>query len=205
MLLAFIIASMLALSGYLLFFTDAAGNILDNFAKDDRLVVICRVLLGVNVLFSIPYSVLMPRVVVQSLIKLPFPHLVEKSDDNRFVRNAVHTIVTVILQVAAVVLALHVTDLGLFYEIVGGMSAICVSLVIPPIIYLSISNTEFEANPISPLLTVGSESNSQPEQSEALTLEAIRQHKNMRFRCYVLLALGVVGMAGCLGSIFFNQ
>jgi amino acid permease len=257
MAIAFAVCALLGLSGYLLFFQSVTGNVLDSFAHDDTLAIAGRALLAVNALSSIPYSAIMPRVVVQSVVKLWRPDLVEKRAGNRFARNVVHTLITLVLQAGAATLALHVTDLGLFYEVVGGVSSLCVSLIIPPICFLlqpsvaaaaarseadattksAASHTTGGAAGVTTALlattsaAIGYESvprggwpagdastgpsvegggigkasavvvdltNSEPTAAEAAIVAGLR------WKCYALLVCGLVGMGGCLGSIFFG-
>jgi hypothetical protein len=177
-----------------------------------------------NIIVSIPYNVIMPRVVILAAIKLFHPELVDKMEGNRFKRNVLHSIITIVLLSGSMFVALKFTDLGLFYEcmhghfllniflllsrvvfallvlqfllmcvacghfltcssfitcvmcmcanmpVLGGLSSICVSLIIPPILYLRLM----------------------PE-------------GGYRWKCWVMIICGATGTIGCMVSLFSPQ
>ncbi len=72
---------------------------------------------------------------------MKWPHLVDKQSPNRFARKLLHVFITVSEVVVAVLIAVFVEDLGATYELVG-LSAMCLSLVLPTFCYIKLEWAE---------------------------------------------------------------
>ncbi len=97
-------------SGLLVTQRQAGGvpsDILNAFADDDVAANVGRLLLSLNIMISLPYSIFMPRVSLQSLFKLA---LGPRLHDTSF-----HVLATVCLMFSGFLTALFVTDLGFVY------------------------------------------------------------------------------------------
>ena len=136
--LSLIFGGAFSIAGYLLFFQNTSGNILDNFDVDDVMAIILRIFLCFNICVSIPFGSFMPRVVILSLFKSIVPHLIIKSPDNYWPRNFLHFIATSIVIISSTLTAIAVTDLGVLYSVIGGMSSCTISLIITPVVYLKL-------------------------------------------------------------------
>lgn len=58
-----------------MFYDKVEDNILDNFPPTDILATVGRVLLALNILISVPYSVFMPRFSLYSVVVFIFGNL----------------------------------------------------------------------------------------------------------------------------------
>eukprot|EP01098_Paradermamoeba_levis_P001591 TRINITY_DN11867_c0_g1_i1.p1 TRINITY_DN11867_c0_g1~~TRINITY_DN11867_c0_g1_i1.p1 ORF type:complete len:455 (-),score=65.08 TRINITY_DN11867_c0_g1_i1:47-1411(-) len=130
MLSTVIVFTILAYSGFFLFYTDCKANVLDNFDLHDVLANICRILLSINIMLSVPYSVFIPRVALYSLISL----FLGKKIKHVFF----HVLMTALIVGTGCVIAEFVTDLGTLFELVGAISAVGIAFIIPPIIFLKL-------------------------------------------------------------------
>ncbi len=134
----FFFGTLLALCGYLIFFDSVQANILDNFARSDLVTQICRIALVFNVLIGVPYSTFMPRVALQAYVQLYKPNWINKSPNNKCTRTIVHATLTTLVLAGALTIALLVTNLGNVYSFVGGLSALGISLILPPLCFLKL-------------------------------------------------------------------
>jgi amino acid permease len=177
------------LSGYFMFFDDVDDNILDNFSYKDVVTNVSRMLIVSNIVLSIPYNNFIPRVVISSMIQIKWPDYVVKREGNRFKRNVVHVLVTTALLLAGLLVAISVTNLGLVFAFVGGVSAIGISLILPPLCYIKFDRDARRGEGYSPLLEPALDKmHSEPEHAEF-------REPPSRFTvamCYFVLLVGLV-------------
>lgn len=148
-----IMASMMLLGaafgicGYLLFYSSVSDDVLSNFGETDNVTQVARLLVAFNIAVSIPYTNFIPRVAIIAVVQMYFPQWaikdLDKPEANRLKRNVVHALVTTLLLGCGLAVAEFITNLGVAFEFVGGISAVCISLIIPPLCFLKL---EPEAN-----------------------------------------------------------
>ncbi len=140
----FVIATVMGICGYLLFFESVSDNILNDFGHDAATQV-ARALLVMNIIVSVPYTNYIPRVAIMAVVQLYFPDLVVKRPGNKDKRDIFHACVTALLLGTGLLIAENVTNLGLVFELVGGFSAICISLIIPALCHLKLEKEDSRA------------------------------------------------------------
>jgi len=142
MLSTMAILASFGICGYFLFYQNVDDDILSNFGAKDQMIQVARLMVAFNIVVSVPYCNFIPRVAVLAVVQMYFPQWAVKDVDNpqanRFKRNVVHFIVTTVLLGSGLVVALFVTNLGVAFEFVGGISAVCISLIIPPLCFLKL-------------------------------------------------------------------
>eukprot|EP00123_Amoebidium_parasiticum_P017618 comp23918_c0_seq1/m.42191 comp23918_c0_seq1/g.42191 ORF comp23918_c0_seq1/g.42191 comp23918_c0_seq1/m.42191 type:complete len:695 (-) comp23918_c0_seq1:288-2372(-) len=130
------IMAVMSVAAWLVFGDATEANILDSYARSEPVAVVLRVLLSLNIILNIAYSLYMPRVAILSLIQLRYPEYVLTMPDNARARNIVHSIVTLVLLVIGFVVADNLTDLGKVFAFVGGVAGIAISTLLPALCWL---------------------------------------------------------------------
>jgi solute carrier family 38 (sodium-coupled neutral amino acid transporter), member 11 len=118
----------MAYSGYLTFGSKTMGNILNNFPRDNVMVNIARLCLGLNMLTTLPLEAFVCREVMNNYW---FPE--EPYHPNR------HLIFTTALVVSAMTLSLLTCDLGVVFELFGATSACALAFILPPLCYIKLA------------------------------------------------------------------
>ena len=118
----------MAYSGYLTFGNKTMGNILNNFPRDNLMVNIARLCLGLNMLTTLPLEAFVCREVMNNYW---FPE--EPYHPNR------HLIFTTALVVSAMTLSLLTCDLGIVFELFGATSACALAFILPPLCYIKLA------------------------------------------------------------------
>jgi len=134
MALTVTILLVIGFAGYFMFYQNVQANILDNFPQDDLFANIARILLSLNILTSVPYSVFMPRFSIYSIIVLLFP----KQEQSARFRTFFHIFGTVFVLGAAWLISIFVDDLGATFELVGAVSAVSIAYIFPPLMILKL-------------------------------------------------------------------
>jgi len=137
----FVLSTLVGICGYLFFFQDVKDNILDNYENHTPFNTTCRFLLVIAITISAPYCAFMPRVSILALVQLRWPALVLKNRGPRRNRQILHICLTVALLGGNLLVAELVTDLGAVFVFVGALSAISISLVLPPLCYMMLEHT----------------------------------------------------------------
>ncbi|KAF2018029.1 hypothetical protein BU24DRAFT_389672 [Aaosphaeria arxii CBS 175.79] len=118
----------MAFSGYLTFGSKTAGNVLNNFPRDNIMVNIARLFFGLNMLTTLPLEAFVCREVMNNYW---FPD--EPYHPNR------HIIFTTSLVVSAMTLSLMTCDLGVVFELFGATSACALAYILPPLCYIKLA------------------------------------------------------------------
>jgi len=134
MLLTVFCLTLIGYSGYFMFYQNSQANILDNFSFDDLLANIARIMLSINIVLSVPYTVFMPKVAIfffcQMLAGQRYKAVVEKW--SKWVEFAGALVVIAL----ALLVAELVNNLGATFELVGGVSAAGLAYMLPSLLFL---------------------------------------------------------------------
>ncbi len=144
--------STLGIGGYLLFYNlnlnDA--NVVMLLPWGDHVAILARVFLAAAVSMSVPYSVFMPRQALCFIVMQVFPQHI--SSQKR--ENLLHAAVTVVVLLSALAIALSVNDLGVVFELTGGVSACSLAYILPPLLVLFLEPGRFTPNKICSALVL---------------------------------------------------
>jgi len=132
----FVLGTSVGVCGYLMFFQNVDDNVVDNFSNTSGFGTACRLMIILAITISAPYSVFMPRVAIMALIQLKWPALVIKGQAPRLHRNILHATLTIVLLGLALMVVELVTNLGAMFGLIGALSAVSISLILPPVCYL---------------------------------------------------------------------
>jgi hypothetical protein len=91
-------------------------NILDNYPFDSMFANVGRILLSLNIIISVPYGCLMPRLSLYSILTLMIGKIRYK--------KTFHVTVTLMVLGGGLVIAEFVTNLGVVFEILGATAAV---------------------------------------------------------------------------------
>jgi len=122
------------ISGFLLFGKDVEANVLDSFPGSDIPAIVARFTLSANVAISVPYYCFMPRISMYALLTLFFPGKIDV--------DVFHILATVYIVISAFFLAIFITDLGTFSELVG-VAAIHLGLILPPLMWIRLEKGQW--------------------------------------------------------------
>ncbi|KAI9251936.1 transmembrane amino acid transporter protein-domain-containing protein [Phascolomyces articulosus] len=128
MTLSFVTCTVLAVSGYLVFTDETAGNILNNFPPDNVLINVARLAFGINMFTTLPLEAFVCREVLETLFWPTAPY-------NTFR----HATLTTVLTLIPLVISLLTCNLGIVLELTGGFSATMLAYILPPLSYLKLS------------------------------------------------------------------
>ena len=129
---AFLLSASFALGGYLHFFDRTMPNLLNNFACDDQVVNVARVLLAATMVLSFPMELFVAR---HSLFAVAHGFSPEPRGPRRM-SGAWHFGLTLLLWGAGLAVGLLVTDLGIVLEITGASSGSMLGFILPPLLHL---------------------------------------------------------------------
>jgi len=132
----------IGISSYLLFWDKNLkdGNILDLLPRRYALAIIARILLLIDICLSIPYALFMPRDGIKIITEAIVPNIYKRIDSHKIRREIFHVLVTLFLVLAAMGIALSVTDLGIVSDLFGGVSASSLAYIIPPLLFLKLES-----------------------------------------------------------------
>jgi sodium-coupled neutral amino acid transporter 11 len=131
-LTALVLSCAFALGGYLHFYDRTMPNLLNNFACDDDIVNVARVLLAATMVLSFPMECFVAR---HSLFAVAHGFSPELRGPRRM-SGAWHYGLTLLLWGAALSVGLLVQDLGIVLEITGATSATVLGYILPPLLHL---------------------------------------------------------------------
>jgi sodium-coupled neutral amino acid transporter 11 len=139
--------STLGICGYLLFFdlNLKEANVVQLLPWGDPVAMTARIFLMVAISLSIPYSAFMPRQALCFVMMQFFPKYFSTPQKE----NILHAIVTILVLLTALTIALTVSDLGVVFELTGGVSACSLAYIIPPLLVLRLEEGRFTANKIA--------------------------------------------------------
>ncbi|KAL9644882.1 hypothetical protein ABK040_005362 [Willaertia magna] len=150
--LTVITAATMGICGYLIFYDYnlREANILDLLPTNYSVAIIGRCLLTVSIGLSIPYSAFMPRNSILLIINALIPKLLA----TKLRREIVHYTVTFTVIFIALAIALAVTDLGVVFQITGGISACSLAYILPPFLVLRLEPGRFTLLKICSFITL---------------------------------------------------
>lgn len=130
----------IGLSGYFLFYDKnlTEGNILDLLPRSYGLAIVARLLLILDIALSVPFALFMPRDGVKTIVESIFPKFSVWINMTKWRRETYHVIVTLSIVAIACGVGLGVTDLGMFSDLCGGVSATSLAYIIPPALFLKL-------------------------------------------------------------------
>lgn len=120
---SFALSVLMALMGYLSFFSLTKGDILNNFAPDDSAINFSRILLSFTMVFTYPMEQFVARHCMLTLVY----------GDN-FTNVHFYT-VTVMLWGVSVIIGLVLDDLGVVLEVTGALTASMLGYIIPAVVF----------------------------------------------------------------------
>ncbi|KAL0490587.1 hypothetical protein AKO1_009563 [Acrasis kona] len=115
------------------------ANLLSLFPNNDFIAHICKFVFLLDLFLTVPYACIMPRSAVTSLATHFFPSL--QTDARKF--NIFFYCSTISLIVVALIISILVNNMGLVFEVAGGISACAIGFVIPPILSIKLSQGPF--------------------------------------------------------------
>lgn len=144
MLIAMAASMIMAVGGYLVFFENTQGNILNNFPANDPWANGARLAFAMTMLFTFPIETFVNR----SLIAATFW-------PNQAVLSArAHYSITFVLVVTALIISLSFTDLGIVLELTGGSAATVLAFVFPALASLRLTSGRWWSPAKLPVLGV---------------------------------------------------
>ena len=133
--MATILSLSFAVVGYCAFGEETLGNILNNFPESDLPINIARIFLALTMFFTFPFAFVVVRFSTNKLFFL--------ESEFRTPKNIEHFLVTSILFGIVLSVSMFVTDLGVVYEIFGGLCAVSIAYIGPASVYLSTLENRF--------------------------------------------------------------
>jgi amino acid permease len=136
--LTIIFLFLIGVGGYTLFGERAleTTTVLSLFPNHDVLGTVCKLFFIIDLFFSIPFQLFMPRLGLKFMAVSMYPQLrTDKQKSNTFFYAS-----TIFVTVLSLIISIAVEDLGAVFEICGGVSACALAYIIPPLIALKVSN-----------------------------------------------------------------
>lgn len=130
---AYVICLIFALSGYLTFRGQTKSNLLNNYAADDTLILITRVIYVFTMAFTYPISFYVTRHIIYVLVYRGPQYTSYYEKDSPM---ATHVVITVGLFVLTMIPVMFVTNLGPVMSITGSVAAVMLAFVLPSMCYL---------------------------------------------------------------------
>jgi sodium-coupled neutral amino acid transporter 11 len=132
--LTIIVLFLIGVGGYLLFGERAleVDVLLSLFPKDDNLGLFCKLLFTIDLFLSVPFQLFMPRLGLTHMATLLYPSIAtnQKKSEIFFYGS------TIVVTIIALMISLIVNDLGIIFELCGGVSACALAYIIPPLLAL---------------------------------------------------------------------
>lgn len=127
-----IVLFMLGISGYLLFHDRnlETANMLLLYPHSDWIGIACKVFFLTNLVLAVPFSCIMPRMALTCVATYTFPSI----KTNKRMYNIFFYTSTILILLIACVLAILITDMGVVFEIAGGISACAIGFILPPLL-----------------------------------------------------------------------
>ena len=127
--IALVTSLTLALGGYLTFFQDTKGNVLNNFPNDHVPANVARALLGLTMILTYPMEMFVARHGLHAVL----------FDGKGPMTNARHYTISLSLWALSFVVAMTVTDLGFVLEFTGSLCASVLSYILPSMLYFKMN------------------------------------------------------------------
>jgi sodium-coupled neutral amino acid transporter 11 len=147
MILTVLCVGTMGLSGYFLFFdlNLKEANVLQLLPRSDILAIVGRFLLTLDIALAIPYTAFMPRYGLNYMVTAVFPSI--RTDKVK--AEVFHFASTFFFVFLGLGIALLFTDLGVVFEITGGVSACSLAYIIPPLLMLKLEKGWFTFHKIA--------------------------------------------------------
>lgn len=129
--ISFASSIILAWSGYWSFTDKTKGNILNNFHDQDLLINFARFCFSLNMFTTFPMECFVAREVIQNYF-YPFPL--------KTMTHKQHVLWTLGLVFAVWIISMTTCDLGFVLEVTGGFSATALAYILPPLLYIKLSD-----------------------------------------------------------------
>jgi sodium-coupled neutral amino acid transporter 11 len=128
---------LIGVGGYVLFVekTFETTTLLSLFPREDMLGLICKIFFAVDLFFSVPFQLFMPRLGLTYMCEMLYPSLqTDQRQADLFFYGS-----TVVLSVMSLLISLVITDLGIVFEICGGVSACVLAYILPPLVAIRVN------------------------------------------------------------------
>lgn len=112
--------------GYLNFFSNLEGDILNNFSSSDKVINVGRVFLSITMVLTYPMEQFVARHALISMI--------QKYTGDPGHSDMVYYGVTISLWLSSLIIALCLNDLGVVLEVTGDLSASALGFILPPLL-----------------------------------------------------------------------
>lgn len=106
------------------------GSFLTNYSSSDPAVNIMRCMFAMTQTLTYPLELFVARHAIHALFF---------ASEKRF-SDQQHTVITLILWGSSLAIALNVSDLSVVLELTGGVSAVFIGFVLPPILHYRLGN-----------------------------------------------------------------
>ena len=126
---AWSVMTSLAMLAYLTFRGVMKPSFLLNYSNTDPIVNSMRVMFALAQVLTFPIELFVARHAVHALL---FPHDKKFSDKQ-------HYVITLVLWASSLAIALNVTDLSVVLELTGGVSAVFIGFVLPPLLHFKLT------------------------------------------------------------------
>ena len=144
---ATLFSMMFAVIGYCAFGEETQGNILSNFPEDDLVINIARLFLAITMFLTFPLAFAVIRLSTNKVLRL--------ESDDKTPTLLQHLAVTFGLYAIVLVLGIFLTDLGVVYEIIGGLCSVSIAYILPAAAFLKIFGVSLKTAGILLLLAFG--------------------------------------------------
>ncbi|KAI7880991.1 hypothetical protein K492DRAFT_146626 [Lichtheimia hyalospora FSU 10163] len=123
--MSWVISMVFAVTGFLVFGSNVQSNVFLNFATDDIIINIGRLVLGISMILTIPMGTYPTRECILKYFGL-----------EHHPSQILHWIVTILVSVMLLYLGVTIRDLGNVYALVGAFAATILAWIIPGCAYL---------------------------------------------------------------------
>lgn len=147
MSVATLFSMLFAVIGYCAFGDETKGNILENFPEDDLVINIARIFLAITMFLTFPFAFAVIRLSTNKVLRLES----EEKTPTLFQ----HLAVTLVLFAIVLVLGVFLTDLGVVYEIIGGLCSVSIAYILPAAAFLKIFGIRLSTATVIFLLIFG--------------------------------------------------
>lgn len=126
---------LLSITGFLTFRNLTQGNLLNNYAMDDNLMNVTRMLFAMTMVFTYPMEIFVARHTMHAVVFYGKGPITAKR----------HYAISLFLWALSVTITMVVEDLGVVLELSGGSSAVYIGFMLPAVMFIRLS--KFSALP----------------------------------------------------------
>lgn len=135
---AWLLCTIMGVTGYLGFEEDTKGDILNNFDEDSKVANSGRILLAITMFFTYPMEMFVARHV---MVQMMYNGDMDGPNPNSWTNRRV--LVTIAIYICTLIPALILDDLGPVLSLTGSLGASCLSYIATGLVYLGINGEDF--------------------------------------------------------------